>query len=131
TTGALDDVIHGGAGADTLDGGAGADSIDGGTAADTITGGAGADTLIGGTGGDTFVVGVVGDFTGDTVDGTSEANTTDTLRLDAAGTYSLSGVTNIDSVVLNTNAAGFNVTVADAMVSTADFDGNGTGGDLQ
>jgi len=119
-------------GADSLTGGAGADVIDGGAGNDTITGGAGADNLTGGTGADLFVIGAVADFaSGETINGTSEQGTTDTLRLDAAGTYSLTGVTNIDSVVLNQNAANFNVTVADAMVSTADFNQDNVGGDLQ
>ena len=101
---------------------------------DTITGGAGADNLTGGLGADTFVIGAVADLAaGETINGTAEAATLDTLRLDAAGTYNLSTFTtisNIDKITLNQNAAGFNLTVADSQVSTADADGNGTGGDM-
>ena len=116
----------------TLIGSSGIDTITGGAGNDTITGGDGADAMTGGIGADTFVIGNVAHFdAGETINGTSEAGTTDTLRLDAAGTYSLTGVTNIDSVVLNVDAANFNVTVANAMVSTANIDGNVTNNDLQ
>ena len=122
-------------GADIITGGAGADTIDGGAGADTITGGAGVDTLTGGTGADTFVIGTVAHLAaGETINGTSEAGTIDTLRLDAAGTYDLSTfstITNIDSITFNVNAAGFNLTVADSQVSTADANGDGTQNDLQ
>ena len=121
-------------GADIITGGAGADTISGGAGADTIGGGAGADNLTGGTGGDTFVIGAVADLAaGETINGTAEAATLDTLRLDVAGTYNLSTFTtisNIDKITLNQNAAGFSLTVADSQVSTADADGNGTGGDM-
>src|SRR6185295_4907210 len=122
----------GGAGTDTLDGGAGADSITGGAGNDLITGGAGGDTLTGGLGADTFVIGAVGAIGGDTIDGTAETGTLDTLRLDAAGPYSLaSTITNIDVVTLNQNAASFNLTVTDSQASTADANGDGTLNDLQ
>ena len=121
-------------GADIITGGAAADTISGGAGADTITGGAGADNLTGGTGADTFVIGAVAHLAaGETIDGTAEAATLDTLRLDVAGTYNLSTfatISNIDKITLNLNAAGFNLTVADSQVSTADADGNGTGGDM-
>ena len=71
---------------------------------------------------------------GETINGTAEAGTIDTLRLDAAGTYDLSTfttITNIDAVAFNVNAAGFNLTVADSQVSTADANGDGTQNDLQ
>ena len=70
---------------------------------------------------------------GETIDGTAEAATLDTLRLDVAGTYNLSTfstISNIDKITLNQNAAGFNLTVADSQVASADADGNGTGGDM-
>ncbi len=122
-------------GADIITGGAGADTIDGGAGTDTITGGAGVDTLTGGTGADTFVIGAVADLAaGETINGTSEAGTIDTLRLDAAGTYDLSTfstITNIDSITFNVNAAGFDLTVADSQVSSADANGDGTQNDLQ
>jgi Ca2+-binding RTX toxin-like protein len=129
------DTITGGAGADVLDGGAGADTITGGAGNDTVTGGAGVDNLTGGLGADTFIIGAVADLAaGETIDGTSEAGTTDTLRLDAAGTFdfsSFSTISNIDAIVFNTNAAGFNVTVTDSQVSTADANGDGTKNDLR
>ena len=90
----------------------------------------GADTIDGGLGADAFVIGTVAALAaGETIDGTAEAGTIDTLRLDAAGTYNLSTFTtisNIDAIALNENAAGFSLTVANSQVSTADADGNGT-----
>ncbi|MBI2717512.1 MAG: DUF4347 domain-containing protein [Rhizobiales bacterium] len=128
------DTITGGAGADVLSGGAGADAITGGAGADTITGGAGADTLTGGTGADTFVMTATSDLAaGKTVNGTLEAGTLDTIRLDAAGTYDFSTfttVSNIDQISFNQDAAGFSVTVVNSQVSTADGNANGTTGDL-
>ena len=91
-----------------------AGAIDGAGGNDTITGGAGADNLTGGLGADTFVIDAVADLaTGETINGTAEAGTIDTLRINAAGTYNLTGfttITNIDAVALNANAAGFNLT---------------------
>ncbi len=122
-------------GADTITGGAGVDTIDGGAGADTITGGAGADVLTGGLGADIFVIGTVAHLAaGETINGTTEAGTIDTLRLSAAGTYNLSTfttVTNVDAIAFNVNAAGFNLTVADSQVSTADANGDGTQNDIQ
>ena len=119
----------------TINGTSASDTITGSSQADVISGGGGADVLTGGLGADIFVIGAVADLaTGEVIDGTAEAVTIDTLRLNAAGTYDLSGFTtisNIDALALNVNAAGFNVTVSDSQVSTADADGNGTGGDLQ
>jgi Ca2+-binding RTX toxin-like protein len=130
-----EDTIIGLGGNDTLSGGLGNDSIDGGADADLITGGAGADILTGGLGADTFVIGAVTDLAaGETINGTTEAGTVDTLRLDAAGTYNLSTfttLTNLDAIAFNTNASGFNLTLADSQVSTADANGDGTQGDLQ
>src|SRR5206468_4361341 len=84
---------------------------------------------------DTFVIGAVVDLAaGEIIDGTAEAGTIDTLRLDAAGTYNLSSfttITNIDAIAFNVNAAGFNLTVADSQVSTADANGDGTQNDIQ
>ena len=128
------DTITGGAGDDTIDGGAGIDTITGGAGIDTITGGTGADVLTGGLGADIFVIGAVAELAaGETINGTTESATIDTLRLNAAGTYNLSTfttITNIDAVAFNVNAAGFNLTVADSQVSTADANGDGTN-DLQ
>ena len=101
----------------------------------SITGGAGADVLTGGLGADIFVIGAVADLAaGETINGTAEAGTIDTLRLNAAGTYNLSTfttITNIDAIAFNVNAAGFNLTVANSQVSTADANGDGTQNDLQ
>ena len=101
---------------------------------DTLVGSSTADTITGGAGGDTFVIGAVGHIAGDTIDGTLEANTWDTLRLDAAGAYDLSGfttITNIDRILLNDTSASFALIVVDSQVSTADFDADGLGGDLE
>ena len=129
------DTLTGGAGNDTIDGGAGVDTIDGGAGNDTITGGAGADILTGGLGADIFVIGAVADLSaGETINGTTEAGTIDTLRLNTAGTYNLSAfttITNIDAIALNVNAAGFNLTVANSQVATADANGDGIQNDLQ
>src|SRR6185295_1250607 len=99
------------------------------------TGGGGADTLTGGLGSDVFIVGAVADLAaGEVIDGTAEVGTIDTLRLNAAGTYNLSSfssISNIDAILLSVNAAGFNVTVGDNQVSTADANRDGTAGDLQ
>ncbi len=122
------------AGVENVTGGAGNDTLTGGAGANTLTGGAGADAMVGGLAADTFIIGPVADLAaGETINGTAEAGTSDALRLDTAGAYDLTlfGITNIDTLVLSQNAAGFNVTVGDAMVSTADFNLDGTGGDLQ
>ena len=68
------------------------------------------------------MIGAVADLSGDSISGTFE-RTRDTLRLNAAGTYSLaSTVSNIDEVTFGVNAAGFSLTVTDAQASTADAD---------
>jgi VCBS repeat-containing protein len=69
---------------------------------------------------------------GDTIHGQADASTTNTLRLDVAGTYHLPtlDIAHIDSVVLHNDAAGFNIEVGNGMVSTADFNKDGVGGDL-
>src|SRR5437762_989821 len=54
--------------------------------------------------------------------------------LHAPATYTLfpfTTISNIDAIALNANAAGFNLTVADSQVSTADANGDGTQNDLQ
>jgi len=128
------DTISGGAGADTIISGAGVDTVTGGAGNDTINGGAGADNLTGGAGADTFVVSAVADLAaGETINGTLETATLDTIRLDAAGAYNLSTfttITNIDQITLNQNASGFSITVADSQVSTADGNVDGTVGDM-
>ena len=40
-------------------------------------------------------------------------------------------ITNIDAIAFNVNAAGFNLTVVDSQVSTADANGDGTQNDLR
>jgi Ca2+-binding RTX toxin-like protein len=117
----------------TITGGAGSNTITTGTGDDVITGGAGADTLTGGLGGDEFFIKATGDLAGDTIDGTLEQNTTDTLRFTAAGTYDLStaAVTNIDRILLQSDTGGFNLTLTDAQLSTADFNMDGVSGDLR
>ena len=85
-------------------------------------------------GADTFVVSTVTDVApGETINGTLEAATIDTIRLDVAGTYNPTGVTitNIDAISFNQNAAGFNLTVTDSVVSTADANGDGILNDIQ
>jgi len=128
------DTLTGSSQADSINGQGGADTIDGGAGNDSITGQIGVDSLTGGLGADTFFVGTVGHLAaGETIDGTAEAGTIDSLQLDDAGTYNLTtfGITNIDSIVLSENSVGFNVVVGDALVSTADENGDGTNGDLR
>jgi Ca2+-binding RTX toxin-like protein len=64
---------------------------------------------------------------------TETSDTTNhTLTLDAAGTHNLttSDVGHIDSLVLSANATGSTVLLGDVMVSTADSNKDGIGGDL-
>ena len=125
-------TINGASGADTITGSARADIINSGAAADIINGGDGADIISGGAGSDTIIIAAANDFdSGETINGAAEQGTIDTLRLDDADGYTLTGVTNIDALVLSDDANGFDVTVANAMVSTADFNQDGTGGDLR
>ena len=131
--GAGDDIVHGGDDDDTIDGGAsndtitggiGDDTINGGAGDDTITSGTGKDTLIGGTGSDTFVVTAADDgFNGsilfqDTIDGTAEAVTTDTIVLATADAYYLRSIKNIDRVVLAQNGT-YDVDISYLMAATA------------
>src|SRR5437762_9114871 len=54
--------------------------------------------------------------------------------LHAPATYTLFPFTTLfrsDAIALNANASGFNLTVADSQVSTADANGDGTQNDLQ
>ena len=119
---------------DTFVGAAGADVIVAGGGADTITGGAGADSLTGGLGADVFVLAAaVRPCRRRAINGTAEAGTIDTLRLNAAGIYDLSTfttITNIDQVAFNQNAAGFVLTLADSQVATANANGDAVQGDL-
>ncbi|MBS0246862.1 MAG: VCBS repeat-containing protein [Proteobacteria bacterium] len=119
-------------GDDILNGNGGADIIDGGAGNDVIFAGLGADVLTGGYGADTFKYSNAGQLSGDTIDGTLESGTLDTLRFDAAGTFNLATATisHIDQVTFNANSSGFNLTVTDAQVSTADANGDGTTDDM-
>lgn len=121
-------TITGSANADTLIGGSGNDTISGGDGNDVLTGGAGADDLNGGAGADTFVMTSPGDLTGDIIDGIHDNANDDTIRLDGAGTYNFSAATvsNIDSVNIAVNAAGFNIVLTDDMASTAAYKGTNT-----
>ncbi|MCW5692908.1 MAG: FecR domain-containing protein [Pseudolabrys sp.] len=119
-------------GDDILNGNGGADIIDGGAGNDVIFAGLGADVLTGGYGADIFKYSNAGQLSGDTIDGTLESGTLDTLRFDAAGTFNLATATisHIDQVTFNANSAGFNLTVTNAQVSTADANGDGTTDDM-
>lgn len=121
-------TITGSAHADTLTGGAGNDTISGGDGNDVITGGAGTDTLNGGVGADVFVMTTPGNLTGDIIDGIHDNANDDTIRLDGAGTYDFATATvsNIDSVNIAVNAAGFNIVLTDDMASTAAYKGTNT-----
>jgi hypothetical protein len=121
-------TITGSANADTLTGGANADTINGGDGNDIITGGAGADILNSGIGVDSFAFVSPGDLAGDTIDGVHDNDNDDTIRLNGAGTYDFSTATisNIDSVNITVDAAGFNIVLTDAMASTAAYKGTNT-----
>jgi Ca2+-binding RTX toxin-like protein len=124
------DNITGGAGSDTLNGGSGNDILEGGAGNDWITGGAGGDKQTGGLGNDTFVIEAITDIAaGESIDGTAETATLDSIRIDDAGAYALGG-TNIDLVFVNENASGFDLTLNSTMVASADANKDGVGGDL-
>ncbi|PWR25148.1 calcium-binding protein [Zavarzinia aquatilis] len=121
----LGNIIVGTAGDDTL---AGADGDD------ILIAGSGLDTIVGGFGNDTYVIASVSEFAGKMFDaGTGEIATTDTLRLDAAGAYdwfSAAGLYDIDQVMLNEDAAGWNLTLQ-YYGRWADEDHDGVKGDLR
>jgi len=111
-----DDTITGDNFVNTLLGMAGNDTLDGGGEADYISGGAGNDTIIGGTEAD-ILFGNSGDdifqgvgFTGDTIDGGDEV---DTSR----------GSDTVDYSNLSVTTSGVNVTLNDATVSNITVDG--------
>jgi Ca2+-binding RTX toxin-like protein len=121
-------------GADTMTGGAGNDTINGGGGADTITGGAGTDTLVGGTGADVFVYTAADqDVAGETIDGTYEQATDDTIRLDASGAYDFTNLTvsHIDVLSVNADTAATTITLVDGVVGTADANNDGAAGDIE
>ncbi len=114
-------------------GGSANDEIVGGSGNDTIEGAGGVDDLSGGLGADIFVYSNAAHFNNtEMIDGTNEDATDDAVRLDAAGTYNFSNVTmaNIDLIRLNQNAAGFNLTLNDALLASADANNDGADGDL-
>ena len=65
--------------------------------------------------------------------GSADAITTDTLILNAGGAYDLTAgsVKYIDAIHVGATATNASITVGDAVVSTADFNKDGVGGDLQ
>ncbi len=108
--------------------------IDTGAGNDILTLGAGVDHFTGGKGADIFIISDSSHLNaGDSINGTAEAATIDTLTLDDVDPYDLTqfDITNINSLVFSSSVAGnFDVTVGDAMVSTADYNQDGLGGDL-
>lgn len=112
----------------------GADTITGGAGDDVINGGGGADILTGGLGTDAFYVSSVGDLTGKTIEGTLEQGTIDEINLQSAGAYNFSDATaisHVDRIVINNTSTGNSVILTDAMVATADFNMDGTLGDMR
>jgi VCBS repeat-containing protein len=109
--------------------------IDTGDGDDGIFLGTGIDHIVGGVGADVFFVADSFNLNaGDSINGTQEASTIDKLVLDDAATYDLTkfDITNIDELELSSSVQGdFVVTVGDAMVSTADYNQDGIGGDLE
>lgn len=125
------DIVNGLAGNDILDGGAGNDSLLGGDGNDVLIGGSGADNLQGGAGADAFVL-KQGDFVaGEVINGGEDAATTDAIVItgNAATVHLTSAVSNIDEVILASNAA-HSVTIDDGMAATADADRDGVKGDI-
>ena len=96
-----DDVITGGDQLDLLNGGDGNDTIDAGAGNDTLNSGAGIDRLTGGVGNDTFIA-----KTGDTI---VELSLQGTDVVNAAGSFSLSGIQHVENVTL-TGSASVNAT---------------------
>ena len=86
-----------------------------------------------GGGGETFTISSPADLAANQpIVGSDDAANTDTLILDATGTHDLTteNVNNIDLLVLSANAAGSTVILGDILVSTADYNKDGLGGDL-
>jgi Ca2+-binding RTX toxin-like protein len=118
-----DDVIHAGSAADTLYGGRGDD---------TLRGGLGADTAVGGLGADRFLIEGTAEWSaGDTVDGTQEATTLDTLVWSNVITTVALDVRHIDLIELNGNINTAGGAITNATVATADFNQDGELGDLR
>ncbi|WP_133125885.1 beta strand repeat-containing protein [Thalassospira marina] len=156
-----DDTVWGGAGNDDIAAGDGDDRIVGndgddvllgGNGADRIHGGAGVDTMIGGLGTDRLYVDLATDLSdGSVIIGgdydfdndelaEAEASTNDRLIFGQASAYDLSDTTlenreitiaQIDRIEFRDNSAGYELTLGDGVVSTADANGDGTLGDIQ
>jgi len=89
---------------------------------------------VGGTGADVFVYTAdTQDVAGETINGTAEQATDDTIRLDATGTFDFTGFTNISNidVIAVNRSGGADITVDNGLVGTADANNNGTVGDLE
>ncbi|MGI9212730.1 MAG: beta strand repeat-containing protein, partial [Methylococcaceae bacterium] len=112
-----------------------ASTITTGGLGDTLIGGAGVDTLTGGLGADVFVYTDTSQVTkAETLNGTLEQSTDDTLLLRASGAYNFTDFANIkyiDVVSLDADTADTTITLDNSMVSTADADNNGTLGDIE
>jgi len=100
------DSLFGGADQDSLLGGMGNDTLDGGLGNDTLSGGAGTDVLIGGEGNDVYVIADLNDA----ADLITETGTSLADEVQAAVTYSIAALTNIENLTLtgtgNVNATG-------------------------
>jgi Ca2+-binding RTX toxin-like protein len=116
-------------GTNTLIGGSGIDTIYGGDGADTINGGASGDTIDAGAGADLVIISSSAEMpNSELIAGGTNIGGLDTLRLDTAGTYAstaIDGATGFEALSLNSNAATWNITLADANFTTSDYDGSG------
>lgn len=101
------DTLIGGLGNDNLNGNEGGDSLEGGIGNDILDGDAGADSLIGGLGNDIYVLDDVDDATEDII---VEAANEGTDTVQAAFSYSINAVANVENIFLldadNINATG-------------------------
>ena len=91
--------------------------------------------MVGGLGADIFIYAANDqDVSGETINGTSEQATDDTIRLNASGAYDFTGfakITNIDVISVNANTADTTITFVDGVVATADANNDGTAGDIE
>ncbi len=127
-------TITGTSGDDVLTGTATSDSIDGLAGNDTISGGGGPDTLIGGSGSDQFLLTAADVTSGETIDGTGETGTTDTIELTGPGKFDFASiwaypfpitnvaVSHIDRFNFATDDGAW-LSLTPAMGSTAEFGG--------
>lgn len=127
--------IVGGSGNDTINGGSGNDSLTGGNGNDIITGGNGSDSLVGGAGADVFIYTAADqDVAAETINGTVEQGTDDTIRLDASGDYNFTGfanITNIDVLSVNADSGATTITLVNGLVSSANANNDGSSGDIE